>query len=67
MKREVAFKGFYRTLREIQGYEAQAKADGHSCNISNCWKMAEMRARRYCKSLVFEHGWQDIHTKKYYK
>lgn len=24
MKREVAFKGFYRTLREIQGYEAQA-------------------------------------------
>lgn len=65
MKRETAWNGFYKTMKEIQGYETQAKADGHSCNVSTKWKMAEMRARRYCKSLVLEHGWQDAHTRRY--
>ncbi|ARF70745.1 hypothetical protein B7C51_25065 (plasmid) [Paenibacillus larvae subsp. pulvifaciens] len=66
MKREAAFKGFYRTLRKIKDFEAQAEADGHAVDISNQWKMAELRARRYAKSLVFEHGYQDVHTKKYW-
>jgi pterin-4a-carbinolamine dehydratase len=65
MKRSTAFNGFYKTLKEIQGYEKQAQEQGHSCNISTKWKMAEMRAKKYAKSLVVEHDFQDIHTKKY--
>jgi len=65
VKRAVAFSGFFRTLKEIQGYKTEAEKVGHSCHIATKWKMAEMRARRYCRSLVIEHGYQDVHTCKY--
>ena len=65
MKRETAFKGFYSNLKQCKLYEAQAIKEGHSCNVATAWKMAEMRVRRYAKSLVFEHDYQDIHTNNY--
>ena len=66
MKRQTAWNGFYSTLKEIAGFEKQAEAEGHNCNVAKKWKMADMRARRYAKSLVLEHGWNDVHTSKYW-
>jgi hypothetical protein len=64
MKRQTAWNGFYKTLREIKKYEAQAKAgDGHG--IQTKWRMADMRIRKYAKSLIMEHGWGDVHTAQY--
>jgi hypothetical protein len=66
MKRATAFNGFYKAVKECKAYEAQAKKDGHSCNVRDQWKMAELRARKYAKSLVHEHGYKDIHTAVYF-
>ena len=65
MKRQTAFTGFFKAIKECKECEQIAKADGHSCNVSTRWKMAELRARKYCKSLVMEHGYQDIHTAQF--
>lgn len=67
MKREKAFKGFYKAVKECKQYEAQAIKDGHSCNVSTAWKMAELRATKYAKSLVMEHGYKDVHTAQYFQ
>ncbi|WP_163860369.1 hypothetical protein [Paenibacillus elgii] len=66
MKRQTAWNGFYKAVRESKEYERQAITAGHCCDVAKAWKMAEMRAKKYAKSLVLEHGYQDIHTAKYY-
>lgn len=65
MERRKAWDGFYKALSECKAYEKQALRDGHDCNVRTKWRMAEMRARKYCKALVLEYGLQDVHTKKY--
>lgn len=66
MKRQTAWNGFYKAVLEAKRCAMQAKKDGHQCNVSTAWKMADMRAHKYAKSLVTEHGWKDVHTDKYY-
>jgi hypothetical protein len=66
MKRQTAWNGFFKAIKECNGYEAQAKKQGNSCNIRDAWKMADLRATKYAKSLVLEHGYRDIHTAKYF-
>jgi hypothetical protein len=66
MKRQTAFNGFFKAVKEIKGYEAHAVKVGHNCDNRTAWRMADMRAAKYAKSLVMEHGYKDIHTSVYY-
>ena len=65
MKKQTAWNGFYKAIKTIKECEAIAKKQGHACNIATKWEVAKMNAFKYARSLVVEHGWQDVHTKKY--
>lgn len=66
MKRETAFKGFYKNLK---GYNEQMErvnnGEVHFCQINSEMRGYQMRIKRYANSLVLEHGYEDIHTAKY--
>lgn len=67
MKRQTAWNGFYKAVREAKRCEVVAKAEGHSCSVRDAWKAADMRAVRYARVLVQEYGWSDVHTAQYYR
>ncbi len=66
MKKTTAWNGFYKTVKEIQELNEQESQNGWSGMIAKNREMAKLRAKKYAKSLVFEHDWQDIHTKEYF-
>lgn len=65
MKRTTAFNGFFKALKDIKECERISTLDGHDCNVAKRSKMATIRAHKYCKSLVDEHGYQDVHTSNF--
>ena len=67
MKRQTAWVGFYKAMKEIQECERIVKAEGHDCSVRTRRSMAEKRAYKYAKALVMEHGWRDKHTEKFIK
>jgi hypothetical protein len=66
LKRTTAWNGFYKNVKEIEELNTQEKDHGWSGSLAKNREMAKMRAKKYAKSLVFEHDWQDVHTQQYF-
>ena len=66
MKKAVAWKGFYNTVKEIERLEKMSLTErvkeGHGRSYL---KGLYLLASRYGKSLVLEHKWEDKWTHTY--
>jgi hypothetical protein len=66
MKRNKAWTGFYKTVKEIRKIEQMSITERINAGYNKkTVKGLYLRAARYGKSLVIEHKWQDIWTKRY--
>lgn len=67
MKRQTAWNGFYKSLRELKAMEKQAEACRvWACDNAKALRMKDLQVRKYCKALVLEHDVRDQHTARYY-
>jgi hypothetical protein len=67
MTRSQAWIGFYKNLKQVKQAEKEIKDfRSGATKTLRLWEktdqMAKLRMLKYGKSLVFEHGWQDVHT-----
>gem|GEM_PF-4436792 len=59
MKRKAAWNGFYQSLRIWN------TPNRYNSLTRQQQRALKMRLYRYAKSLVREHGWQDVHTTQF--